>query len=377
MRECPLKEAAKDAPNYPAILGKDLDLTFSQLDKIVDENPSSFLIAQIFGAWRNHRSIFPTNPASPTKAPHIEGPPQSLLLHTSGSTSAPKIAVLTLANLIANAKSVIEAVDLKPKDQWKLTLPLYHVGGISILIRCILARATLVIDDSPLITHLSYVPTHLYRATPVYKKLKCLLLGGAPIQNYPSQLPIYTSYGLTEMASTVTLNGNLLPNRELKLIDGEIFVKGPCLFQGYFGEKPHADWFGTKDLGRWANGKLEILGRKDWMFISGGENIQPEEIEAHLLTIPDVEEAAVLPVNDPEFGQRPVAVISSKRKLTLQEMQNHLSERLPKFKIPISLFFLNEMPRKNHFKLDRFILAQYIKDQLDRNASGQKKSAYL
>lgn len=377
MFPCRLKEAARDTPEYPAILGKDFSLTFAELDKLVDTNPSSLPIAQFFSAWRQNSFIFPTNPKSPTQPPKVIGPPHSLLLYTSGSTASPKIAVLSLANLIANAESAIPTLDLKPKDQWRLTLPLYHVGGIGIVMRCILARATIVLDDSPNITHLSYVPTHLYRATPVYKNLKCLLLGGAPITSYPQHLPVYTTYGLTEMASMVTLNGNVLPGREVKLENGEIFVRGPCLFQGYLGEKPVSDWFATKDLGRWVNGRLEIVGRKDWMFISGGENIQPEEIEGHLIAMPGVLEAVVLGVEDAEFGKRPVAVVRAERVFTIQDMQKHLSERLTKFKIPIALFFIDEMPRKNNFKVDRFILAQYIQGQLDRNASGQKKSAYL
>jgi O-succinylbenzoic acid--CoA ligase len=307
-----------------------------------------------------------------------DGPQNSLLLYTSGSTAAPKIAVLSLDNLLANASTVISPLDLKPGDQWRLTLPHFQVGGIGIVMRCILARATIVLDDSPDITHLSYVPTHLYRATPVYKHLRCLLLGGAPILSYPKHLPVYTTYGLTEMASMVTLNGSVLPNRELRISpDGEIWVRGPSLFQGYLGSSPQQDWFPTGDLGRYENGKLEIIGRKDWMFISGGENIQPEEIEQELLALPEIIEAAVLPIDDPEFGKRPVAVIKASTSFDLKWMQSQLSKRLPKYKIPIALLFIDEMPRKDNFKLNRFILSQYINSQLDPKKSGQKKTAYL
>lgn len=371
---CPLKEAALDAPNQIAILAKDYSLTYRELDQKIDQIP----LLKMFADWRKDQSFFALNPRLPTPPAEIVGPPKSLLLYTSGSTGNPKIAILSLANLLANAKTAIPAIDLRPGDQYRLTLPLHHVGGIGILIRCILARATIVIDDSPDITHLSYIPTHLYRATPIYKKLKCLLLGGAPIQKIPEHLPIYTTYGLTEMASMVTLNGISLPNREIKLgEDGEIFVKGPSLFQGYLGEPPQTGWFATKDLGRFVNKKLEILGRKDWMFISGGENIQPEEIEKHLAAFPEVIEAAILPIDDPEFGQRPVAVISANEKFSLQEMQKRLREYLPKYKIPIALYFIDEMPKKNNLKLNRFFLSQYIKAQLDRNIPGQKNMAAL
>jgi O-succinylbenzoic acid--CoA ligase len=375
---CPLKEAARDAPNHLAILSKDFSLSFAELDHLADSKNPSLLIAQFFAAWRKNSFLFPTNPRLPIKAQIKEAPPRSLLLYTSGSTADPKIAVLSLENLLANASTAIGPLNLKPGDQWRLTLPLYHVGGIGIILRCILARATIVLDDSPDITHLSYVPTHLYRATPVYKKLRCLLLGGAPIGSYPKHLPVYTTYGLTEMGSMVALNGHILPNREVKLAsDGEILVGGPCLFQGYFGAPPPTHWFPTGDLGRFENGKLELIGRKDWMFISGGENIQPEEIEQELLALPNIIEAAVLPIDDPEFGKRPVAVIKADNPFDLKWMQDRLSKRLPKYKIPIALLFIDEMPRKDNFKLNRFILSQYINSQLDRKKSGQKKSAYL
>jgi O-succinylbenzoic acid--CoA ligase len=384
--ECPLKIAAREDPEEIAILSKEIALSFAQLDKYVDSiheenlvveaHPSLHTIALFFAAWRKEKSIFPTSPRLPVKPAGITAPPCSLLLYTSGSTKDPKIAVLTPMNLIANAMTAIPALDLRPRDQWRLTLPLYHVGGISIVIRCILARATIVLDDSPKITHLSCVPTQLYRATPIYKHLRLLLVGGAPIPNYP--FPTSTTYGLTEMSSMVTLNGSSLPNRELKLnSDGEIFVQGPSLFQGYLGKAPQKGWFATGDLAHFEQGKLIIDGRKDWMFISGGENIQPEEIERHLLSLPEVVEAVVVGKNDPEFGKRPVAIVKALKKFSLEEMQAALSKHLPKFKIPIELHFFDQIPQKSDFKINRFILSQYINNQSLQNTSVQKKAPYL
>jgi O-succinylbenzoic acid--CoA ligase len=175
----------------------------------------------------------------------------------------------------------------------------------------------------------------------------------------------------------VTLNGDILPHRQVRLADdGEIFVSGPMLFQGYLGQtKP--DWFATGDLGKLENGKLIIIGRKDWMFISGGENIQPEEIERELLRIPEVIEAVVIAKDDPEFGKRPFALVKTVGFFDQKRMQTILSDRLPKFKIPIGLYLLDELPKKNDFKIDRFICAQLINGQLDRNMSVQKNEPYL
>lgn len=287
-----------------------------------------------------------------------------------------------MEQLIQNAQDVIRTIGLKPNDQWKLSLPLHHVGGLGILFRCILARATLVLGESLDITHLSCIPTHLYRATPIYKKLKCILLGGAPLPNFPKYLPIFTTYGLTEMGSTVTINQTVLPHRQAMVKeDGEILVQGPTLFHGYYNQPPQKGWFPTGDLGRWSNNQLEIIGRKDWMFISGGENIQPEEIEQHLIEHPMVRVAAVLAVDDPEFGKRPIAVIQGNPSFTFKKMQSFLEERIPKFKVPIRLFFIREMPLLPNDKLDRFILSQLVQLQLDQNKNffqaGQKKTAYL
>lgn len=363
---CPLKDAARDAPNQIAILSNSLSLTFAELDKYVDqlktqeliakEPTSPHLIARFFAAWRCGQTIFPINPRLPFHPPPISET-ASLLLLTSGSTGTPKVAKFSLSSLLANAENTLSPLDLCPNDQWRLTLPLYHVGGIGILLRCILARATIVLDDSPNITHLSCVPTHLYRATPIYKHLRCLLVGGAPVPKY--LFPVRETYGLTEMGSMVTLDGKVLPAREVRLADdGEILVRGPCLFQGYMGGSPPENWFATGDLGRCEGGNLIITGRKDWMFISGGENIQPEEIERELLSLPQVYEAVVIGKEDPEFGKRPIAIVKAETGFDLKQMQHALHQRLPKYKIPTALHLIDELPRTHNLKVDRFILSR-------------------
>ena len=99
------------------------------------------------------------------------------------------------------------------------------------------------------------------------------------------------------------------------------------------------------------------------MFISGGENIQPEEIERKLLALPGVLEAVVIGKDDPEFGKRPVAVIRVQQPFDLKRMQDTLTDRLPKYKIPIEWHIFDEIPKKNDFKVDRFILSQLINNK--------------
>ena len=140
-------------------------------------------------------------------------------------------------------------------------------------------------------------------------------------------------------------------------------MKGASLFTQYIGEPPHVGWFATKDLGKWVNGKLEIRGRKDWMFISGGENIQPEEIEMHLLNIDGVIDAAIVAKDDPEYGKRIVAIVSSQKMFDLAHLHAHLSAHLPKYKFPKELHQLPEIPKKSNGKIDRFILSQLINNK--------------
>ncbi|HEX4993191.1 MAG TPA: hypothetical protein VFV45_08145, partial [Rubrobacteraceae bacterium] len=126
--------------------------------------------------------------------------------------------------------------------------------------------------------------------------------------------------------------------------DGEILVRGETLFAGYIeGEavdRPlDADgWFCTGDLGEVdENGYLRVQGRKDNLFVSGGENIQPEEIEEALIQLDGVEEAVVVPVSDPEFGERPVAFVRMGRRTVEPEaLAPALRQRLPGFKIPVA-----------------------------------------
>ena len=254
-----------------------------------------------------------------------------------------------------------------------LSLPLYHVSGISLVFRNFLSGATLVIPQDNVITttlledkkisHVSLVFTQYSRLLNAFNKrilitLKAVLLGGS---SFPSislkkgiekNLPLYLSYGLTEMSSAVCCNpllkthnikscGHLLPFRKLKIDKrGEILVSGKTLFKGYYCTKnqvliPRKRWFKTKDLGIFFSKEgLFLQGRKDRLIITGGENIQPEEIEQILLSIEGVNQALILGLPDKEFGQKIVAVIRSDSFLCLDELANKLSQHLPRYKLP-------------------------------------------
>lgn len=297
---------------------------------------------------------------------------------TSGSTGTPKAALHSLGNHYFSAKGSNENIALAPGDRWLLSLPLYHVGGLAILFRCLLAGAAVVVPLSgkPLrevlvrqrVTHVSLVATQMRRLLQdegeVPSGLKAVLLGGSAIppalidEAHARGWPLYTSYGLTEMASQVATtppnatraqlrtSGAVLPHRELTLApDGEILVRGETLFQGYLERgalrRPldEEGWFHTGDLGTFGpDGLLRVRGRKDHLFISGGENIQPEEVEEALCRLKEVREAVVVPVPDEEYGQRPVAFVRGEEGAVPGDLALRLEAALPRFKIPDAFY---------------------------------------
>lgn len=304
----------------------------------------------------------------------------SLVLYTSSSISFSKACNLEILGLFISAKTVCTETKLNHDSNVYLCLPLFHVAGISLVLRAFLKAATLylpkhgLIEDLSLhpITHVSLVPTQLYhllqetgkKMGKIVKHMKCLLVGGAPIgQNLlkkakKNQLPLYITYGMTEAGSSIfikknpiiengrTYLGMPLPHLQVSLSDqNELLVKGTSLFKGYLqrGELSlplqKMGWFSTKDLARYFPDKgFCILGRKDHQFISGGENVQPEYIEQELMSLEDVIEAIVVPIQDAEFGQRPVAFIQT--KIEKKKIIESLRKKLPKYQIPIHFFDL-------------------------------------
>ncbi len=297
----------------------------------------------------------------------------STLLLTSGSSGHAKAVALTIDNFLASAQCSTAVLQLETGDGWLLSLPLFHVGGMSIIFRCLLAGATIVLPGTqPVadvlsashVTHLSLVNTQLYRLLEAgmdwsATAARVLLLGGAAVtpelvtRCRASGLRVLTSYGMTESTALVccgepvndgnTLtSGVIIPGREVMLANnGEILLRGQGVFSGYWNDgilDPARDsnsWFHSRDKGRWVDGQLLIEGRLDNMMISGGENIQPEEIERILLSHADVAEALVVPVPHDEYGQRPVAYICrSNDDLTTDVLIELLTATLARFKVP-------------------------------------------
>lgn len=301
----------------------------------------------------------------------LDPPRLNNMILTSGSSGTPKAVVHRLANHLASARGSATLIPLDEACGWLLSLPLFHVGGYAILFRVFLAGASLVLDDrsQPLktrlasqpVTHLSLVPTQLWRLLaqgfdPTKTRLRELLLGGAaipePLVSRLKGLGITpkVSYGLSEMGSQVCTGqptgagvvGSPLPGREVCIRQGEICVRGATLFAGYFKAGQLArpldeeGWFHTRDKGHFTPaGELVVEGRLDNLFISGGENIQPEAIEQRLVDHPAVAQALVVPIPSDEWGQRPAAFIDwHGEPVSHAELTTWIRAALPGYMVP-------------------------------------------
>lgn len=356
----------------------------------------------------------PTGPAD-SEALAPDGESVAVLLYTSGTTAAPKAAVLRHRHLLAYVLNTVEFGSAADTDAALVAVPPYHVAGLANLLTNLYAgrrvvylaafgaREWLETVRREKVTHAMLVPTMLARivaevtgadaGTPT---LRSLAYGGAraPRPVVERALRIFpgtgfvNAYGLTETASSVAVLspedhraaltsddpavrdrlgsvGRALPGIEFQIRaeDGEpagpgesglVFVRGEQI-SGEYGERNSLDadgWFATRDRGRLdADGYLFIEGRADDTIIRGGENIAPAEIEDVLLAYPGIAEAAVIGVPDPEWGQRLVAVLVGDGDPA--EIRQWVRDRLRSAKTPDTIVFRAELPKTDTGKLLR------------------------
>ena len=338
--------------------------------------------------WHPRRRTAPPAAAPPALRIAINRP--ATVVFTSGSSGAAKAVVHSAANHLYNAAGSAANIPLRPDDAWLVALPLSHVAGLSILFRTLGAGACALFADGgsfrgaddpaarllPDATHVSLVETQLRRLLQIpgwqerTRRLRAALIGGSALsaallrQARDAGLPVCASYGCTEMASQVatTRPGDpaetfagaapVLPHRRVAIgTGGEILLGGRTLCLGYLDQervRPAAGadgWFASGDLGRLDGGRLSVTGRRDARFISGGENIQPEEVEQALLAHPAVLAAVCVAVPDPEFGRRPAAFLAlASGPLPPPDIEVHLDPLLARFKHPIRYFAMPAPP---------------------------------
>ncbi|HTO08291.1 MAG TPA: o-succinylbenzoate--CoA ligase [Myxococcota bacterium] len=355
-------------------------------------------------------------PAAPADAPlcdQIELAAACAVVYTSGTTGAPKGAVLSHAAFLWSAIGSAFHLCNAPGDHWLACLPLQHVGGLAILYRSALTGAAVTVHErfDPArvaaeldwgdVTLVSLVANMLERVLdawgerPAPPRLRAVLVGGgpapAPLLRRARRLgfPIVTTYGLTEAASQVaTLPlerarapgdaiGRPLFCNELRIVSpegvtlpagepGEIAVRGPTLMTGYL-RRPEATaralrdgWLHTGDVGALdGSGDLRVLDRRSDLIVTGGENVYPAEVEATLREHPSVADAAVAAESDAAFGARVSAwvVVRPGSSLSHSELASFCRERIAGYKVPRALYLVPSLPRTESGKLLRRALA--------------------
>lgn len=315
--------------------------------------------------------------------------PQNLasIVFTSGSTGNPKAVAHTLQQHLCSAQGLLDVFNFEQADTWLLSLPMYHVSGLAIVHRWLAAGGCIKIGTGQLETdieecsHASLVATQLHRLLKSKQALTLthVLLGGSHIPEAlgleAQQMGIETwlGYGMTEAASTVTAKpvdssntaGFVLNHRQLKIEEQRIFIGGDTLASGYYHQgklTPLVDkngWFDSKDLGEWVGEQVSIIGRADNQFISGGENIHCEEIERALNQLFEVNQAFIVPIEDDEFGFRPVAIVDCADLPTKEWFAEQLNGRLERFKFPVEYY---RMPKQEQLgiKVSRAGLASWL-----------------
>ncbi|MDP0590057.1 MAG: o-succinylbenzoate--CoA ligase [Candidatus Endonucleobacter bathymodioli] len=326
------------------------------------------------------------------------------LIATSGTTNAPKAVAHNFSNYYHSVAGAKDILALGSQDAWLLSLPLFHVSGVAIVFRCLLAGAKIIIYDKSkgllsnllqtTVTHLSLVHTQLYRLLELesvdFRTLgvRNILLGGGMVSGdlvkkaQRNGVRVITTYGLTEMSSQVCAgtpqfvgasvsSGSILKYRELMFNNkGDIMVRGKTLAMGYYRNgylqkiTDNQGWYHTGDKGQWYGDQILIKGRSDNMIVFKGENIHPEEIEQVLMELPGIVQAVVVGVDSVEFGQIPIAYVQS-RNGTLDELviKQQLVRRIAHFKIPFSIVLFPEIDTSSGIKLSRRLFQKFAEKQ--------------
>lgn len=338
------------------------------------------------------------------------------VIYTSGTTGTPKGAMLTVSNFWWNAIGSALNIGLNENDCWLVCLPLFHVGGLSIIMRSAIYGITAIVhpgfdagavnraiynDGVSIVSVVSVMLQRMLDARgddPYPSTLRCVLLGGGPTPRVlldrcaQHEVPVVQTYGLTESCSqAVTLApedalarlgsvGKPLYPNEVRVVSsdgsdteideaGEILIRGPIMMRGYLNQTEATSqtitdgWLHTGDIGRIdAEGYLYVLDRRDDLIVTGGENVYPAEVESVLQSHPSIAESAVIGAEDAEWGQRVVAIARLDENIDSSgidaaSLQLFCRERLAGYKVPREFRFTTEaLPRTASGKLRRAAL---------------------
>jgi len=340
---------------------------------------------------------------------------EAVIIFTSGSIESSKGIILSFRSLYNSAVNGNQLLRYTTSDRWLASLPFYHIGGFSIFTRSILFGIPIILPDSFSTEDLTiamnkFQPTFISLVAAQLKKLSetdiapnpemknCLLGGGFTDKGllkkaYDLGWPINIVYGSTETSSFVTALlkdeiifkpnsvGRAIPTNKILIMDegenelkpfeiGEITVKSNSLMSGYLNSQRTKrivknEYYHTGDIGYIDEEEyLFIEGRKNYLISTGGENVNPVEVENALLEHRSIEEAAVFPIRDKEWGEFLAAAIVLKSDTdtpSFEEMKKFLSKKISGFKIPKKIFFEKELPKTELGKVQKDKLIERYK----------------
>jgi len=320
----------------------------------------------------------------------IDAEQAAIVVATSGTAGAPKLVELSRAaassavglSFGALGESVGQ-VALDPSEPWVACLTPAHVGGLLVLLRRLIFASPVTVlegfDSATLIerapdgAHVALVPAMLRRLVEVdadLSTLGVLLVGGGAVDPElgaaASRLGgrVVTTYGLTETCGGIAYDGRLFEDTRARVAGGQVELHGPTLMGGYRHD-PAATaaaftldgWLRTGDAGVIGDdGHLSVYGRMDEAIRTGAETVWPQEVEPVLRDHPKVIDVAVAGRPDPEWGELVVAFVVAAREddpPTLEELRDHVSERIARFKAPKHLVLVEGLPRTASGKLRR------------------------
>ncbi|KAF1084232.1 2-succinylbenzoate--CoA ligase [Sporotomaculum syntrophicum] len=322
----------------------------------------------------------------------------AVIMDTSATSGEFKSVPLRWKQFYAHVQASQKSLGMTEEDNWLLVLPMYHISGLTILLRSLYngtsvtlmekfdEKRILQLIEAGTVNMLSIVPTMLNRIVERINEhhLRVVLVGGEFIPKplvetcLTKKLPIYKTYGMTETTSQTTtfcvLDAPLkldsvglpLPGVTIRIAHpdeagvGEILIQSPMLMDGYLGQAPVAGFFNTQDIGYVdKDGYLYVLDRRKNIIISGGENIYPQEIENVLYAHPAISECAVVGMKDGKWGQVPVLFVVS--LLDERSIINYLAKRIAKYKLPKRVIHLAELPKSATNKiLKKNLVEQYV-----------------
>ena len=312
------------------------------------------------------------------------------IINTSATTGKFKSVPVRWSQIEAHVKASANVLGVEKRDNWLVVLPMFHVSGLSIILRTLYngTRATIrekfseqvVLEalETEDVTMVSLVPTVLQRIVERMQAptLRAILLGGEFIpmpllqECVQRNLPVYKTYGMSEtFAQSTTFSIQEHPNKlasvgyplqgvtiEIRNPDeegvGEVWLLSPMLMKGYLNKEPIKGAFNTDDIGYVdEDGFLYLLNRRKDIIISGGENIYPKEIEDVLYGMNGILECAVIPITDSKWGQVPVLCVVTSHKE--QEIIDYLQDRLAKYKVPKRILYFDTLPKNSMGKILR------------------------